>query len=323
VNKMSNINEAKIHLDIMKNIAEDVIKDSNIPMIKSATVASYDVTSGYAIVTFPSDSAQVSLRNLSGQLLSTGDIVEVILKNNSLTNSYIIGDRNNTSTSILNGEGTIGVSSINGRAGTVTLSKSDVGLQNVDNTSDLNKPVSNATQALINTKFDLTQPYQINNFSTAPQTLSATTRTYLTGSKIHLTRPLQIGTILKWTFDVTKTATGTASSVIDIAFGTTGTTTDTARISFTKPAGTAVVDNGLFTITAIIRNITLSGSAVGHLTMTHNLTSTGLATISNVNVTTVSSTFDMTIPTYVGVCFTSGTADSYTIQMVMAETVNL
>lgn len=41
---------------------------------------------------------------------------------------------------------------VNGHAltGNVTVSKSDVGLGNVDNTSDLNKPVSTATQIAIN-----------------------------------------------------------------------------------------------------------------------------------------------------------------------------
>ena len=41
------------------------------------------------------------------------------------------------------------VSSVNGQIGTVTLTKTDVGLSNVDNTSDVNKPVSIA-QAIIN-----------------------------------------------------------------------------------------------------------------------------------------------------------------------------
>jgi hypothetical protein len=39
------------------------------------------------------------------------------------------------------------VQSVAGRTGTITLTKSDVGLSAVDNTSDLNKPVSNATIA--------------------------------------------------------------------------------------------------------------------------------------------------------------------------------
>jgi hypothetical protein len=41
------------------------------------------------------------------------------------------------------------VDSVNGQSGTVVLGKSDIGLGNVDNTSDLNKPISNA-QAVVN-----------------------------------------------------------------------------------------------------------------------------------------------------------------------------
>lgn len=44
------------------------------------------------------------------------------------------------------------VSSVAGRTGAVTLSKSDVGLSAVDNTSDLNKPISNAVSTALGTK---------------------------------------------------------------------------------------------------------------------------------------------------------------------------
>ena len=41
---------------------------------------------------------------------------------------------------------------MNNKTGAVTLAKGDVGLGNVDNTSDANKPISNATQAALNGK---------------------------------------------------------------------------------------------------------------------------------------------------------------------------
>lgn len=44
------------------------------------------------------------------------------------------------------------VQSVAGRTGTVTLTKADVGLSNVDNTADLAKPISTATQAALDTK---------------------------------------------------------------------------------------------------------------------------------------------------------------------------
>ena len=47
------------------------------------------------------------------------------------------------------------VKSVNGKTGQVSLDKADVGLGNVDNTSDLNKPVSTATQSALDTKLNL------------------------------------------------------------------------------------------------------------------------------------------------------------------------
>ena len=46
------------------------------------------------------------------------------------------------------------VNSVNGRKGSVTLTKTDVGLNNVDNTSDANKPVSSAVSTALNGKLD-------------------------------------------------------------------------------------------------------------------------------------------------------------------------
>ena len=48
------------------------------------------------------------------------------------------------------------VTSVAGRTGAVTLSKTDVGLGNVDNTSDLAKPISTATQAALDGKVNTT-----------------------------------------------------------------------------------------------------------------------------------------------------------------------
>ena len=46
------------------------------------------------------------------------------------------------------------VDSVNGQTGVVTLAKGDIGLGNVDNTSDLNKPISTATQSALDLKED-------------------------------------------------------------------------------------------------------------------------------------------------------------------------
>ena len=50
------------------------------------------------------------------------------------------------------------VSSVAGKTGAVTLSSADVGLGNVDDTSDANKPISTATQNALNDKAPLADP---------------------------------------------------------------------------------------------------------------------------------------------------------------------
>lgn len=59
------------------------------------------------------------------------------------------------------------VASVAGRTGNVVLTKSDVGLNNVDNTSDANKPVSTATQTALNLKANIANPTFIGTV-TAP-----------------------------------------------------------------------------------------------------------------------------------------------------------
>lgn len=165
----------------------------------------------------------------------------------------------------------------------------------------------------------------LNNFSVAAQSPAAATRTYITGSQIRVpATKLQIGTILRWSFDMTKTAAGVAASTFDICFGILGTTGDTARVSFTKPAGTAVIDNARVVIEAIVRGpLSAAGIVAGHFHLTHNLAATGHALIPCVDVTTISAGFDVTTPLFVGVCVTSGAADALTLQMVIAEALNL
>lgn len=165
----------------------------------------------------------------------------------------------------------------------------------------------------------------VNSFSTASQAPAAATRTYITGSGMAIVAAsLQAGTVFRWKFDMTKTGAGTAASTFDIAFGTAGTTADTARVSFTKPGGTAVIDAGVVIVTAIVRGpVGASGVVVGVFELTHNLAATGHALIPCVNVTTVSSAFDITTPTNIGLCITSGALDAITIQLVASEAWNL
>ena len=73
---------------------------------------------------------------------------EIIINENPNINN--INVNNLTSINDINVNTIGGVNSVNGKIGTVTLSASDIGLGNVDNTSDLNKPISIATGIALN-----------------------------------------------------------------------------------------------------------------------------------------------------------------------------
>lgn len=70
------------------------------------------------------------------------------------------------------------VQSVAGKTGAVTLTKSDVGLANVDNTTDLQKPVSTAQQTALNLKANIASP-SFTGVPTAPTPVSSDNSTTL------------------------------------------------------------------------------------------------------------------------------------------------
>ena len=165
---------------------------------------------------------------------------------------------------------------------------------------------------------------RVKNSSAVAQTPAAATRTYLAGSALKVPRGgLKVGDTFRWVFNMTKTAAGTATSTIDIAVGTAGTTADTARVSFTKPAGTAAIDEARVVVEAVVQSVSATGVVVGILNLTHNLAATGHAQVPSVNLTTVSAGFDNDDEElYFGLCLTSGASDAITINVVTAELVS-
>lgn len=165
----------------------------------------------------------------------------------------------------------------------------------------------------------------IQNSSGAAQSFTAATRTYIGGSALQIPQPgVRVGSVFKWKMNLTKTGAGSAASTFDIAVGTTGTTTDTAVVSFTKPAGTAVIDEAWIEVQMQVQSIGASGVLVGEFQLTHNLAATGHATIPIVVVNTVSSAVDLTRPNLIfGLCITSGAADAVSCVMVQSEAYNL
>jgi hypothetical protein len=72
----------------------------------------------------------------------------------------------------------IPVTSVAGRTGAITLTKTDVALANVDNTSDASKPVSTAQQSALNAKAPLASP-ALTGTPTAPTATAGTNTTQI------------------------------------------------------------------------------------------------------------------------------------------------
>lgn len=68
------------------------------------------------------------------------------------------------------GEIVDGVTSVNGMVGDVIIEKKHIGLENVNNTSDLDKPISTATQTALNAKANNTDLVPLKNDIDANET---------------------------------------------------------------------------------------------------------------------------------------------------------
>jgi hypothetical protein len=82
--------------------------------------------------------------------MQEGDVL--ILTSDNKTYIHNGGTAGNENDFTLLSTPTANVASVAGKTGVVTLVKGDVGLGNVDNTSDVNKPVSTAQQTALNAK---------------------------------------------------------------------------------------------------------------------------------------------------------------------------
>lgn len=121
------------------------------------------------------------------------------------------------------------VSSVSGRTGAVTLTSSDVGLANVNNTSDAAKPISTATQTALNAKAPLASPAftgtptgitkahvglgNVDNTSDASKPISSATQTAL-NSKVSGTGIVQITQLTQAAYDALSTKSTTTLYVV-------------------------------------------------------------------------------------------------------------
>lgn len=100
--------------------------------------------------------AESNVPELPATPLNKGEYYVVAVSGDFEGVEYTVGDWIISNGSIWEKvDNTDAVSSINGKTGVVVLTKADVGLDQVDNTSDLDKPVSTAQQAALDLKADL------------------------------------------------------------------------------------------------------------------------------------------------------------------------
>jgi hypothetical protein len=159
----------------------------------------------------------------------------------------------------------------------------------------------------------------LSNGSSAQQTFGASA-VYLAGSTITVTAgDWTVGSIYKCAFDITKTAAGVATPIVEVRVGTAGSISDTVRCTLTFPAQTAIVDVGTIDVWVNWRVVGASAilQVVGRLT--HNAQITGLSTQSSPTTYNTSAAFASTTATKIGVSFNGGTSFSGTNEIVQAE----
>lgn len=163
------------------------------------------------------------------------------------------------------------------------------------------------------------------NQSVAAQGPGFASDTYLTGSGITIpSDSLNTGTRYHLIFDVSKTAAGTATPIITIRFGTAGSTADTARLTFTFLAQTAVADIGTFEIWLTFRTVGASAIIQGTAQVRHRLSVTGLQNLVSTTLQVTSASFNSGIAnSIVGASVNGGTNAAWTVQLVQAELSNI
>lgn len=143
------------------------------------------------------------------------------------------------------------VQSVAGKTGVVTLVKADVGLGNVDNTSDANKPVSTAQQTALNLKADLASPILTGN-PTAP-----------TASPGDNDTSIATTAFVTAAVGVVNIPPATVAPLMD-GVAAVGTTTKYAREDHRHPSDTAKLDASSYTAADVLTKIkTVDGVGSG------------------------------------------------------------
>jgi hypothetical protein len=147
----------------------------------------------------------------------------------------------------------------------------------------------------------------------AAQGLIATTEVYLTGSAIKIPPAgMALGQVYQWFVSATKTAAGTAAPVWKAYIGTTGSISDTARISVTGGPQTAALWDGILTFAVVPTVVSASGVIYGSGGSYYGASQAAGFGIGGAGI---SATFDNTAlgGQFIGLTVTSGASAAWTI----------
>lgn len=148
---------------------------------------------------------------------------------------------------------------------------------------------------------------------------------YLGGSAIAVPAGrVKAGTRYVLSFDVSKTAAGTAGAILTLRFGATGGLGDAVLGALTFPVQTAVADDGRFTLEVTFRSAGNAAVVVAVASLSHGLSATGLANMAGPLRRVVSAAFDATAANLqIGLSVNGGASAAWTISQVQARLENL
>ena len=181
------------------------------------------------------------------------------------------------------------VDSVAGKTGVVTLVKADVGLTNVDNTSDLNKPISTATQTALNSKVDKVSGKQLSteDYTTAEKTkLSG----IAAGAQVNVPTDLSLGTATSTTLPL-NSSTGTDVVLPAVTTTTAGlmSSTDKTKLdgvssganNYVLPTATSTVKGGIEIFSDTVQTVAASAvSSTANRTYGIQLNAAGQAVVN-------------------------------------------
>lgn len=159
------------------------------------------------------------------------------------------------------------VTSVAGKTGAVTLAKADVGLGNVDNTSDANKPISTATQTALDAKqpldADLTAISGLSGTSgllkkTAADTWTLDTTTFLASSAIGTTVQAYDADLDTWAGKTAPSGTVVGTTDSQTLTGKTITGVKETKTAPAISAGTLTLDCSAGNVFAVSLNANIT-----------------------------------------------------------------